>query len=101
MADVIHEGEGAFRPCKRKRAVNNWRRNALKRKQAMGEEFEQCNGSSKPARTAGPPCSCRRQCFLLVSSAEKAQIIANFNGLGSKDLRDAHLFGFVSRRAIN
>jgi hypothetical protein len=89
------------RPKKRPRQPESWKRNVAKAKRAKGEEYTSpSTGKTIPARSTGPPCTCKKRCFELISDDEKRQLLEAFNGLTSKDLQDAHLFGLIVSNKI-
>ena len=90
-----------IRPKKRPRRPETWKRNQAKAKRAKGEEYTSpSTGKTNPARSTGPPCTCKKRCFELVSEDEKRSLLEAFNGLANKDLQDAHLFGLIVSRDI-
>ena len=48
----------------------------------------------------GPPCTCKKRCFELISDNEKQQLLEAFNGLANKDLQDVYLFGLIVSNEI-
>ena len=89
------------RPKKRPRNPESWKRNAAKAKRAKGEEHTSPSSEKTiPARSTGPPCTCKKRCFELISDDEKRQLMEAFNGLANKDLQDAHLFGLIVSKKI-
>ena len=103
MADIASEvvvTTSQRRARKRTRNPEAWKKTVTKRKKARGEEHERHDGTTAPARSTGLPCSCNRKCFSFFTDEERQQIITGFNGLGSKDLQDANIFGLISRRPV-
>ena len=89
------------RPRKRARRPETWKREAAKVKRARGEEYvSPSTGRVVAARTTGPPCTCRLNCFERFSQSEKLQVIQSFYTLGSKNLQDSHLFGLIRSTPI-
>ena len=64
------------------------------------EEHKRSNGTTVPARKTGASCTCKCNCFSFFTDDERQKIITEFNGLGSKDVQDANVFGLTSRRPV-
>ena len=90
-----------FRPRKRPRRPETWKRNVAKWKRVKGEEYvSPTTGIVVPARKTGPLCKCKKKCYELFSNDEKTEIIKAFNSLSNKELQDAHLFGLISSTEV-
>ena len=51
---------------RRQRHSDMWKRNKNKQHRNSGKEYVSRSGRKIPAREFGPPCTCRRKCFLRI-----------------------------------
>lgn len=58
-----------------------------------------CSGKNVPAR-AQYECECQNKCTRKLAENVKKDILDKFNGLESKNVQDAYLFGLISVRSV-
>lgn len=81
---------------KRKRLPNNWKRNVLKQKRALGEQYISIrNNIIIPPRVTGADCKSKKLCFINVSDDDKNDLISIFNSIGDKSKQDTLLSGLI------
>ena len=86
---------------KRPRRSESWKHNQAKAKRVTGKEYTApSSGKIIPAWSTGPPCTCKKLCFELISNNKKRQLLEADNGLTNKDLQDVHLFGLIASNEI-
>ena len=75
--------------------ILRWPQNARKIAFARGKETTDYLGRRKPARTTGPACDCKRECFDKVCERERHYILQTFNALADTDLQNMFLRGLI------
>ena len=81
----------------RKRKRNPKKHNKAKRKilRNSGQEYLSRTGHICEARTLGPSCKCRRQCFDILSESHCEFLCNQFWNLGDFSTQNAYLFGQI------
>ena len=59
---------------RRKRDPSSWKKNVEARKRLHGKEYVGNQGRVHAAIKEGNPCNCRKQCFVKVNAASRAQL---------------------------
>ncbi|CAH1104851.1 unnamed protein product [Psylliodes chrysocephalus] len=94
--EIQEEKTRKFKPKKRIRHEQNWRRAANKRKRCTGEEFTTKSGKtvlSKPFLFFA--CACKNKCHVLLPEERQREQHTNFYALQSFDLQTSYLFSLV------
>ena len=71
----------ATRSRRRKRDPSSWKRNVKARKRLYGDEYVGNQGRVHAAIKEGNPCNCRKQCFVKVNAASRAQLRQSYYNL--------------------
>jgi len=75
--------------------ILSWTQNARKIAFTCGKETTDYLGRRKPARTTGPACACKRECFDKVCQRERQHILNTFNALADTNLQNMFLRGQI------
>lgn len=75
--------------------ILSWIKRARKIAFARGEETTDYLRRRKPARTTGPACACKRECFDKVCERERQHILQTFNALADTNLQNVFLRGLI------
>lgn len=85
-----------FKPKKRIRREQNWRRAVNKKKRCAGEEYITKSGKTVPSKPFQPfVCVCKNKCHLLLPEERQRELHTSFYGLQSFNLQTSYLFSLV------
>ena len=65
-----------------------WKRNVRKRAAILGLQGRDDKENTVPARSMGPMCNCKNECFEKMGPELQFHILTTFNNLGSKERQD-------------
>lgn len=89
-------GKQQFKPKKRIRNMENWKRNLNKKKRCAGEQYTTQLGKVVPAKVFKHfECMCPNKCHLRIPAARQAELHKNYYSLESRDLQTSYLFGLI------